>query len=133
MKVTKIIMGIFLAIMMSISIVGCSNKDSSADVSKKKDAVSKVTIEITQNNGDSKVEKKTVEIKEKETLLNVMKKNFKIEDNKGFITSINGVKQDTKENKYWLFNVNGTPAVKGANETELKNGDEVKWDLHAAS
>ncbi|MEH6890291.1 DUF4430 domain-containing protein [Bacillus sp. JJ864] len=133
MKVTKIIMGIFLAIVMSISIVGCSNKDSSADVSKKKDAVSKVTIEITQNNGDSKVEKKTVEIKGKETLLDVMKKNFKIEDNKGFITSINGVKQDTKENKYWLFNVNGTPAVKGANETELKNGDEVKWDLHAAS
>lgn len=133
MKVTKIIMGIFLAIMMSISIVGCSNKGSSADVSKKKDAVSKVTIEVTQNNGDSKVEKKTVEIKEKETLLEVMKKNFKIEENKGFITSINGIKQDTKENKYWLFNVNGTPAVKGANETEIKNGDEVKWDLHAAS
>lgn len=126
-------MGVFLAILMLISIVGCSNKDSSVNASKEKDAVSKVTIEVTQNNGDSKVEKKTVEMKEKETLLDVMKKNFKIEDDNGFITSINGIKQDTKENKYWLFDVNGTPAVKGANETELKNGDHVKWDLHAAS
>lgn len=133
MKLTRTMMGVFLAILMLISIVGCSNKESSDNASNKKDAVSKVTIEVTQNNGESKVEKKTVEIKEKETLLDVMKKNFKIEDNKGFITSINGVKQDTKENKYWLFDVNGTPAVKGANETELKNGDKVKWDLHAAS
>ncbi|MCM3735719.1 DUF4430 domain-containing protein [Bacillus cytotoxicus] len=133
MKLTRTMMGVFLAILMLISIVGCSNKESSVNTSKQKDAVSKVTIEVTQNNGDSKVEKKTIEIKEKETLLDVMKKNFKIEENKGFITSINGIKQDTKENKYWLFNINGTPAVKGANETELKNGDEVKWDLHAAS
>ncbi len=133
MKVTKTMMKVLFAIVMLINIVGCSNKDASVNTSKQKDAVSKVTIEITQNNGDSKVEKKTIEITGKETLLDVMKKNFKIEENKGFITSINGIKQDTKENKYWLFNVNGTPAVKGANETELKNGDEVKWDLHAAS
>ncbi|PFJ16596.1 hypothetical protein COD67_17910 [Bacillus cereus] len=133
MKVKKIMLGVFLTIVMLISIVGCSNKDQSVNASKKKGAVSKVTIEVTQNDGDSKVEKKTIEIKEKETLFDVMKKNFKIEDNKGFITSINGIKQDTKANKYWFFNVNGKAALKGANETELKNGDDVKWDLHAAS
>ncbi|PEX93254.1 DUF4430 domain-containing protein [Bacillus cereus] len=133
MKVKKIMIGVFFAIMMIISIAGCSNKNLSVNASKKKDVVSKVTIEVTQNDGDSKVEKKTIEIKEKETLFEVMKKNFKIEDNKGFITSINGIKQDTKANKYWFFNVNGTSGVKGADKTELKNGDDVKWDLHAAS
>jgi len=76
MKVTKTMMKVLFAIVMLINIVGCSNKDASVNTSKQKDAVSKVTIEITQNNGDSKVEKKTIEITGKETLLDVMKKKF---------------------------------------------------------
>ena len=50
----------------------------------------------------------------KRQLLDVMKAQLKIVEKDGFISSINGVEQVPAENKYWLFDVNGTMSPVGA-------------------
>lgn len=65
------------------------------------------------------------------TLLEAMEHNLDIEENNGFISSINGYRQDEKSNKWWLFDYNGKMSEVGAAEVKLKSGDIVDWKLEA--
>lgn len=51
------------------------------------------------------------------------------EEEGGFVTSINGISQDTKAGKYWLYYVNGEFAQVGAGEYIVQDGDEITWKL----
>ncbi|VGU28962.1 Surface-layer 125 kDa protein [Streptococcus pyogenes] len=51
-----------------------------------------------------------------DTVLEVLKDNYEVKEKDGFITAIDGIEQDTKANKYWLFKVNGKMADKGADQ-----------------
>ena len=59
-----------------------------------------------------------------------MKAQLKIVEKDGFISSINGVEQVPAENKYWLFDVNGTMSPVGAKEVILNAGDVIDWKLN---
>ena len=72
----------------------------------------------------------TLTFKEGDNLLDVMKAQLKIVEKDGFISSINGVEQIPTENKYWLFDVNGTMSPVGAKEVILKTGDVIDWKLN---
>ena len=72
----------------------------------------------------------TLTFKEGDNLLDVMKAQLKIVEKDGFISSINGVEQVPAENKYWLFDVNGTMSPVGAKEVILKAGDVIDWKLN---
>lgn len=79
-------------------------------------------------------EKQTVEVleissDEEVTLLDVMKEHFEIEEENGFVMSINGNSQEPKNNKWWLFDINGKMSEVGAAEAILKAGDSVDWKL----
>lgn len=76
---------------------------------------------------------KKVQAKKGMTLYQMLQDNFKIADDKGMITSINGVSQDEKAGRYWFIEINGKFATKGAKETKPKNGDKVSFDLHEAN
>jgi hypothetical protein len=65
------------------------------------------------------VDAKKITIIKDQTLLDALKENFKIEEKSGFITSIDGKSQDQAANKYWLFDVNGKMADKGAADIHL--------------
>ena len=67
-------------------------------------------------------------VKKKKRFL--MKAQLKIVEKDGFISSINGVEQVPAENKYWLFDVNGTMSPVGAKEVILKAGDVIDWKLN---
>lgn len=90
-----------------------------------------VTISVTEDGELIENGEQVVEVEEGALLLDVMKENFEIEETDTFINTINGVEQDANANKWWLFDVNGEMAQKGAAETELKAGDLIEWKLEA--
>ncbi|MED0906497.1 DUF4430 domain-containing protein [Bacillus nitratireducens] len=118
---------VFLLMFMFV-FSGCQAKKEEA---KKADVKTyQVTIEVTTENGKSQIAKEKVKVKDGKNLYDVMEENFKIEDDKGMITSINNKKQNKSENKYWMFEINKEPAMKGVKDIQLKDGDVITWDLH---
>ena len=101
------------------------------DASTEDTVTVEVTISVTEDGELIENGKQVVEVEEGALLLDVMKENFEIEETDTFINAINGVEQDANANKWWLFDVNGEMAQKGAAETELKAGDLIEWKLEA--
>lgn len=89
-----------------------------------------VTLNITKDGEAIEGSPFTLTFKEGDNLLDVMKVQLKIVEKDGFISSINGVEQVPAENKYWLFDVNGTMSPVGAKEVILKAGDVIDWKLN---
>ncbi|MFC4557422.1 DUF4430 domain-containing protein [Virgibacillus kekensis] len=90
-----------------------------------------VTVTISKNNGEKQIKEKEIEIKDGAILMEVMKENFEIKEDGGFITSINGIAPGKDEKKAWMYTVNGEMAKVGATELELSPGDKVVFDLQA--
>ncbi|MFJ6411680.1 DUF4430 domain-containing protein [Terribacillus sp. AE2B 122] len=86
-------------------------------------------VTVTLSEDGEEISSKEVSFEKGDILLDVMKENFDIEEDGGFITSIDGHAQDANTNKYWLFTVNEEMSPVGANEVELKDGDEVIFNL----
>ncbi|WP_218830628.1 DUF4430 domain-containing protein [Terribacillus saccharophilus] len=86
-------------------------------------------VTVTLSEDGEEISSKEVSFEEGDNLLDVMKENFEIEEDGGFITAIDGHAQDANANKYWLFTVNEEMSPVGANEVELKDGDEVVFNL----
>ncbi|RAP31043.1 hypothetical protein C2W64_00215 [Brevibacillus laterosporus] len=128
-KVCQIALLVALAM---VSVMGCSNNDAAQSSATEEKVENKIVVEVSTDQGKTKMAEKTIQFKGEQTLYEVMKNNFKVEDDNGFITSIEDVKQNPAEKKYWLYEVNGAPAVKGAKDFKVKDGDVVKWDLHAS-
>ncbi|WP_439442710.1 DUF4430 domain-containing protein [Listeria aquatica] len=125
--------GLFTALVMIVLILSaCSFATTKKESTKKTPSIA-VTIQVTQNEGKEKLETKKVHAKKGTTLYQMLQDNFKIADDKGMITSINGVSQDEKAGRYWFIEINGKFATKGAKETKPKNGDKVSFDLHEAN
>lgn len=89
-----------------------------------------VTLNVTKDGKAIEGSPFTLTFKEGDNLLDVMKAQLKIVEKDGFISSINGVEQVPAENKYWLFDVNGTMSPVGAKEVILKAGDVIDWKLN---
>lgn len=49
------------------------------------------------------------------------------------IEEIDGVKNDVKANKFWIFYVNGQPSQVGVSGYVLKNNDVISWKYEAYS
>src|SRR5690625_2087896 len=62
-----------------------------------------VTILISKDHGDEIIADKEIEIEEGAILMDVLKENFSIEEDNGFVTSIEGEEQDIDANKFWLY------------------------------
>lgn len=90
-----------------------------------------ITITISKNHNEEVLTEKEVAIEEGAILLDVMKENFEIEEDNGFITSIDGVEQDLDAQMSWMYFVNDEMAPVGAGEYELSVGDTVNFDLQA--
>ncbi|HDR7495001.1 TPA: DUF4430 domain-containing protein [Bacillus cereus] len=128
MRKSRLSIVFLLLTMMIFVFAGCQGKKEEA---KKTDVKThQVTIEVTTDNGKNKVAKENVKVEDGENLYDAMKAKFKIEDDKGMITSINNIKQNKNENKYWMFDINKEPAIKGVKDIQLKAGDLINWDLH---
>ena len=62
-------------------------------------------------------------------LLSILKRNFEVKEDNGFITSLEGHSQDEKNQLYWMFTVDGKSATTGAKEIKLNDGQSVIFNL----
>ena len=83
---------------------------------------------ILQEDG-KEITKEVVSFEPGAVVFDVMDEHFKIVHQDGFITSIDGMTQDEAANKYWLYDINGEMALKGAKEIALQAGDEILFKL----
>ena len=74
---------------------------------------------------------KKMEVEEGTTVLEVLKDQYEVVEEGGFIVSIDGMKQDEEAGKYWMYEVNDKQPTVGAAEYLVKDGDQVKWFLNA--
>ncbi|MGH1647802.1 DUF4430 domain-containing protein [Enterococcus gilvus] len=127
---------VFFALIFSLTLIsGCTSKPSeSSDSSSAKETVaSSEKIEekasITLVDGDKELSKKQVSFEKGESLFDVLKETYAVEDDNGMITSIDGHAQDEKNNKYWVFTINDEQVNSGAKDVTLKKDDRVVFKL----
>lgn len=109
-----------LTLALALMLGACSaNSAKSSD-----NQVQKVQLVVTANNNTTNEE---VEAKKDQTVMDVLKANYDVKEKDGFITAIDGVEQDEKAKKYWMFKVNGEMAPKAADQIKVKNGDKIEF------
>lgn len=116
-------------------LIGCApdenNNGNTPNESQVEENEEMIVIKISKDKEAETIKEKELPIKEGAILLDVMKENFEVEEDGGFITSIEGVEQEEDEQKYWLYFINGEAASIGAGDYELTAGDEITFDLQA--
>ncbi|VHB71801.1 Surface-layer 125 kDa protein [Streptococcus pyogenes] len=113
----------FLAL-VAMLLVACSQGTKQTQTSSvpKSDHHVRLVVKEDTNTVDEKVS-----FEEGDTVLEILKDNYEVKEKDGFITAIDGIEQDTKANKYWLFKVNGKMADKGADQITVKDGDSIEF------
>lgn len=87
----------------------------------------KVTYVLKKNK--KQIAKKTVTLKKNSSVMTGVKKAWTVKEKDGFITAIDGKKQNNKKKMYWTFTVNGKKVNVAANKKKLKNKDKVTFTL----
>lgn len=109
----------FLICISLVTLSACSEK-SADKVSTKEENVVRLIVKEDTNKIDEKVS-----FKKGDTVMDVLKANYKVKEKDGFITAIDGYAQKPKEKTYWFYKVNGKMATKAANALKVKKGDKI--------
>ncbi|WP_070120882.1 DUF4430 domain-containing protein [Bacillus marinisedimentorum] len=86
-----------------------------------------VVIQVVSDEGEA-VAEKDIEANG-DSLLDIMKENFEVEEKDGFIQSIEGEAQSEEDNKFWVYEVDGEQVTVGAQEFTPEGGEEIVWKL----
>ncbi|MUN92737.1 DUF4430 domain-containing protein [Enterococcus gallinarum] len=117
-----------------IGLSGCSEVTTQTTTTGSNQAtassvVKQQTAEISfVNKTDAQPEQipsKTVSFKEGTSLMEIMKENFDLVEDKGMITSIEGLAQDEAAGYYWTYTINDEMVNTGAKDTSLTEKDRV--------
>lgn len=84
---------------------------------------------IVLKDGDEELTSKEVSFNEEQTLMEIMKENFEVEEDNGMITAIDGHEQDESASKYWVYTVNDEQVNEGAATKVLSPDDQVVFTL----
>lgn len=87
------------------------------------------TITISKNEGEELIAEDEVTIEEGAILMDVLKENFEVEEEGGFINSIEGEVASEVEKMAWMYFVNDETASVGAAEYEVQPGDQITFDM----
>lgn len=82
-----------------------------------------IQIEVTGNDGESYSAE--IESGEYTSLMEALKAEFEVQENGGFITSIEDITPDENKKEFLAIYVDGEMAEKGANDLTLEEGQEV--------
>lgn len=116
---------LYLAVLAALVVVGLF----SAVALSESDTIN-IKVILSENNGQNpivyyfKLSKDT-----NYTLLELMERKFVIEQQNGFITSIQGRAASTEARTAWMYDINGEMAMVGAADYRIKDGDVYHWDL----
>ncbi|WP_122646084.1 DUF4430 domain-containing protein [Enterococcus mediterraneensis] len=125
----KKVVGILMVMIVGIILSGCSDNPQDAQESASTEQTVQAKVEVILKEDDKEISSKSIDFKDGDSLYDVMKNNFEIKDDNGFITSIDGHTQNQDQQKYWMYTVNGEEATTGAKELKVKNGDEIVFNL----
>ena len=125
MKKVKIFGSILVMFLAFFMLTGYTNKDQ-------KDRNNTIKVTYTLKQGKQTITTKKTALKKNDKVITGLKKNWKVEEAKGFITSIDGRKENQKKSIYWTYTVNGKKVNKLANQQTLKNNDKVQFTLDKA-
>ncbi len=118
------------AALMSLSVfAGCQSETNKNTEQTSSEQIAQHSAQVTIKADGKETANQTVKFKDGDSLYEVMEQNFAIKADDGFITEIDGQKQDQQASKYWTFTINGEMATKGAKDIVLKNGDKVVFEL----
>lgn len=124
MKKFKLISGLLVMFLAFFILTGYTNN------TEKNSNTIKVTYTLKQ--GKKVVATKKTTLKKNDKVITGLKKNWKVKEVKGFITSIDGMKENQKKGIYWTYTINGEKVNKLANQQTLKNKDKVQFTLDKA-
>ena len=138
----KWMLSLFTIFSALVLVVGCSNDTATPTKEKATEETPEtpettevqeevITVTISKDEGEEVLSEKEIAIEENDILMDVMKENYDIEEDNGFITSIDGVAPEEGEEKAWMYFVNDEMAMVGAAEYELEAGDKIVFDLQA--
>lgn len=126
----KFILGLVLSSFLMVG-AGCSTNNETTTVStnsSQEQTAMKVTLTLVED--EKEITSKEVEVSEKESVLDILKANFEVKEDSGFVTSIDGKEQDAKANKYWMYYINDKEADKGAADMTVSDSDKIEWRLN---
>lgn len=72
---------------------------------------------------------KRYQVKKDTTLLSFAISQLNAKEDKGFITSVGNLRQNTKESIYLMFDINGKKSMIGAGGVKLINGEKIRFYL----
>ena len=124
MKKFKLISGLLVMFLAFFILTGYTNN------TQKNSNTIKVTYTLKQ--GKKVVATKKTTLKKNDKVITGLTKNWKVKEVKGFITSIDGMKENQKKGIYWTYTINGEKVNKLANQQTLKNKDKVQFTLDKA-
>ena len=124
MKKFKLISGLLVMFLAFFILTGYTNN------TQKNSNTIKVTYTLKQ--GKKEVATKKTTLKKNDKVITGLKKNWKVKEVKGFITSIDGMKENQKKGIYWTYTIIGEKVNKLANQQTLKNKDKVQFTLDKA-
>lgn len=118
MDTKKIVVGIVAVIIVAVALYGTAQKYGEG----------RVEAALIVENGGSTV--RDARIAEGSTVFDLMIAcGISFEEEGGFVTSINGISQDTEAGCYWVYYINGDFAPVGAGDYVVQEGDEITWKL----
>lgn len=124
---------LLLLLTASVTLAACGTTEevetipSSSNVSSQVETAAVINLVVE----GEKIDEMTTEIEEGDTLLNVTKENYDVQEADGFVSAINGFEQDEEANLWWTYTINGEVVNVGANDYELQPGDTAEWSLTA--
>ncbi len=107
MKKFKLISGLLVMFLAFFILTGYTNN------TQKNSNTIKVTYTLKQ--GKKVVATKKTTLKKNDKVITGLKKNWKVKEVKGFITSIDGMKENQKKGIYWTYTIKGEKVNKLAN------------------
>lgn len=112
-----------IVLMSSLLLLAACDKGESSKAVDSDDI--KVTVSV-KSEGE-KAEEKQVVVDKDDSVMDALEEGYEVEEDKGFVTEIDGHKQDPSKNLYWMYKVNGKMADKGAEEKVVKEGDKIEF------
>lgn len=116
-----------LALLAVLSLTGCAAvRLEQEKTTPATSQVSEQMVQLVVKTGETQTEQ-SVPLKEGETVLDLLKAHHDVEETDGFVTAIDGVKQDEAAKLYWMYKVNDVMADKSAAELTPKAGDKIEF------
>ncbi len=91
----------------------------------------KVTVSVKPQG--EKESTKEVTVDKDDSVMDALEEGFEVEDDNGFVTEIDGHQQDPSKNLYWMYDINGKIAEKGAEDMTVSDGDKIVFYQEVAN